>query len=461
MTKPQRQVNSSMILVPGSYLDTRSVAHGDLIAITYHSNALQSERQMYVWTPPGYTGMGEPLPVLYFYHGFGDTGRSAIDQGRIPQIMDNLLAEGKIKPMLVVIPDTETDAKGIIPEDFVPQERRKVFYPLNAKAADRELMNDIIPLISKRFNVRKDADGRALAGLSQGGYQALVSGMNHLESFGWLATFSGVTTTTVPDEGVAARLNDPAAINQQLRNFTVVVGDKDEDYQEMSRVAAHHLLGYMSKTRRVNLAITAGSTPKGMYEYLTTLVKGKPWYDNCYFYNFDEIPFRGKEGEGVTITNLRNLFFTPAGIKEENIQKLTIDNYREHDQKLAREGGLDLVVLGLGADGHFCGNLPNTTHFHEQTVEFPIQGEMVDIVAHGELGGDFSLVPDSYVTMGPKSIMAAKNLLIIVSGAGKAQALKNVLQGPVTEDVPASVLQLHPSLMVIADKAAAAELALG
>ncbi len=104
---------------------------------------------------------------------------------------------------------------------------------------------------------------------------------------------------------------------------------------------------------------------------------------------------------------------------------------------------------------------PNTTHFHEQTVEFPIQGEMVDIVAHGELGGDFSLVPDSYVTMGPKSIMAAKNLLIIVSGAGKAQALKNVLQGPVTEDVPASVLQLHPSLMVIADKAAAAELALG
>ena len=118
-----------------------------------------------------------------------------------------------------------------------------------------------------------------------------------------------------------------------------------EDYQEMSRVAAHHLLGYMSKTRRVNLAITAGSTPKGMYEYLTTLVKGKPWYDNCYFYNFDEIPFRGKEGEGVTITNLRNLFFTPAGIKEENIQKLTIDNYREHDQKLAREGGLDLQMV--------------------------------------------------------------------------------------------------------------------
>ena len=227
MPKPQRQVNSSMVLVPGSILDVNPVPHGDLIALTYHSSALKSERQIFVWTPPGYSGKGEPLPVLYFYHGFGDTGRSAIDQGRIAQMMDNLLAEGKIKPMLVVVPDTETDAEGIVPETFVPGERRKVFYPLNAKAADRELMTDIIPLISKRFNVRSDADGRALAGLSQGGYQALVSGLNHLESFRWLATFSGVTTTTVPDAGVSARLDNPQSINEQLRNFTVVVGDRD------------------------------------------------------------------------------------------------------------------------------------------------------------------------------------------------------------------------------------------
>ena len=225
--KPQRQVNTSLILVPGSILDDRAVAHGELRTLTYHSKALNSERRAYVWTPPGYTGTGEPLPVLYFYHGFGDSGLSAIDQGRIPQIMDNLLAEGKIKPMLVVVPDTETDIPEAVAENFPPQERRKTFYPLNAKAADKELMNDIIPLIDARFNVRKDADGRALAGLSQGGYQALVSGMNHLENFGWLATFSGVTTTTVPDAGVEAQLKNPQAINKQLRNFTVVVGEKD------------------------------------------------------------------------------------------------------------------------------------------------------------------------------------------------------------------------------------------
>ena len=225
--KPQRQVNTSLILVPGSILDDRAVPHGDLLTITYHSKALTAERRVYVWTPPGYDGKGEPLPVLYFYHGFGDTGLSAIDQGRLPQIMDNLLAEGKIKPMLVVVPDTETDIAQAIAENYPPKERRKTFYPLNAKAADRELMEDIIPMIDTRFSVRKDAAGRALAGLSQGGYQALVSVMNHPESFGWLATFSGVTTTTVPDEGVTARLNQPEAVNKQLHNFTVVVGEND------------------------------------------------------------------------------------------------------------------------------------------------------------------------------------------------------------------------------------------
>ena len=74
------------------------------------------------------------------------------------------------------------------------------------------------------------------------------------------------------------------------------------------------------------------------------------------------------------------------------------------------------------------------------------------------MDGDFSAVPDSYVTMMPKSVMAAKNLLLIVSGAAKAQALRQVIEGEVSERVPASVLKLHPSLVIVADKAAAAEL---
>ena len=227
MPKPQRQVNTSLILVPGSLLDVRPVPHGELHTLTYHSRALNTERQLYVWTPPGMEKMREPLPVVWFWHGFGDSGLSAVVQGRIPQIMDNLLAEKKIVPMLVVMPDTETDAPGIVPEDYVPAERRKVFYPRNAEAADRELMQDIIPLISARYPVRQDAEGRALAGLSQGGYQALVSGMSHLDQFAWLASFSGVTTETVPNAAVSAQLAQPEAVNRQLKNFTLAVGERD------------------------------------------------------------------------------------------------------------------------------------------------------------------------------------------------------------------------------------------
>jgi enterochelin esterase-like enzyme len=204
-----------------------TVPHGDLRIVTLASTALGSERQMLVWTPPGYGDGSAPLPVLYLYHGFGDTVWSWVTQGRAPQILDNLLAEKKIVPMIVVIPDTETDIAAAVPEDFPGATRRQTFYPANAAAADRELIGDIIPYMEAHYRVRTDAAGRALAGLSQGGYQALVSGLGHLGTFAWLATFSGVSQTTVPDAGIAAALADPARVNASLRGLAVTVGSDD------------------------------------------------------------------------------------------------------------------------------------------------------------------------------------------------------------------------------------------
>jgi enterochelin esterase family protein len=130
-------------------------------------------------------------------------------------------------PMIVVIPDTETDIAAAVPEDFPAATRRQTFYPANAAAADRELIGDIIPYMEAHYRVRTDAAGRALAGLSQGGYQALVSGLGHLGTFAWLATFSGVSQSTVPDAGIARALADPAKVNAALRDFTVTVGTED------------------------------------------------------------------------------------------------------------------------------------------------------------------------------------------------------------------------------------------
>lgn len=231
-----------------------------------------------------------------------------------------------------------------------------------------------------------------------------------------------------------------------------------ENYEEMSLVASHHVLSHLTVLRRVNVALTAGNTPKKMYEQLITTIRGKSFYSLIHYYNFDEIPFRDRDREGVTISNLRDLFFTPAEIEEQNIHKLSHENFKLHDHRLEEDGGLDLIIMGLGADGHFCGNLPNTTRFHDATVEVPITADMAKLIAQSEMNGDLSVVPDSYVTMGPKSVMMAKNLLLIVSGAAKAPALKQVIEGEVSEKFPASILKLHPSLVIIADKAAASEL---
>ncbi|MCS5960373.1 glucosamine-6-phosphate deaminase [Klebsiella pneumoniae subsp. pneumoniae] len=197
-----------------------------------------------------------------------------------------------------------------------------------------------------------------------------------------------------------------------------------EDYEEMSLVASHHVLGYITAPQRVNLAVTAGSTPKRMCEHLTAAVKGKAFYDRVHYYNFDEIPFAASREKASRYLICASCFYPGADQKKRTFYKLTLDNAAQHDRQLEEAGGLDLMVLGLGADGHFCGNLPNTTRFHDQTVEVPIHGEMIALIANSEMGGDISAVPDSYVTMGPRSVMAAKNLLLIVSGAAKSARVK-------------------------------------
>lgn len=227
MVKPQRQINTSLLLIPGSILDERKVPHGDLRILTYQSKALQRDRKVLVWTPPYYEKFTKPLPVLYFYHGFGDTIYSATDQLRLPQVMDNLLAEGKIKPMIVVIPDTEVDIAQLRPEDFLWNEIRESFFAKNAILADNELITDIIPLIDNTFKTINNRSGRALAGLSQGGYQTLVSGFRHLDKFSSLGIFSGVSTFSVPDPSVEKQLLLSNKVNDSLNMLFVTAGTED------------------------------------------------------------------------------------------------------------------------------------------------------------------------------------------------------------------------------------------
>lgn len=231
-----------------------------------------------------------------------------------------------------------------------------------------------------------------------------------------------------------------------------------KNYEEMSKMAAVRLLSAIVQgvEKRVNISITGGSTPVGVYEYVSKFLKPMD-LPGVHYYNFDEIPGKGKEG--ATIASLRELFFKPCNIAENQIEKFTVQNFRTYDRKLKEDGGLDLVFMGLGEDGHFCGNIAGSfddfgigCHTVNSYLNKWLTGLMEEVCQGKEN------IPDYFVTFGPKTVMCAKKLLLIVSGEKKAAILKKALEGPVTPAVPASILRLHPDITVIADGASASEL---
>lgn len=228
-----------------------------------------------------------------------------------------------------------------------------------------------------------------------------------------------------------------------------------KDVEEMSQVAAGYVMSYMYQDReRVNLSITGGTTPQRMYEILVPMVIDKKQFQHVHFYNFDEIPYRKEDREGVTISGLRDAFFTPAHIKEEQIHKLDQFNYQTQDERIEKDGGLDMVILGIGADGHFCGNLPQTTKFGDLTTRVENDQRLKARILP-EFHNVEEDVPEYYITMGPRSIMRARHIVMIASGVKKAGIIKTLLEQVVDQDVPASILTLHPHFTLIVDEEAA------
>ena len=219
LQKPQREVTTTLLLVPGSLLDdTYNIPHGQTREVTYYSAALKKERHMLVYTPPGYDASSGRYPVLYFYHGGGDTIWSWAREGRGPEILDNLLALHLVKPMMLVMPDTQTD------EPLLEATTASDAISLNAATADAELIQDVVPYVDSNFRTIANGASRAISGLSLGGIQAIVSGLGHLGTFDWIISLSGGPTpgfaSTVLDNG----LKQSALANKTLREFVVTAG---------------------------------------------------------------------------------------------------------------------------------------------------------------------------------------------------------------------------------------------
>jgi enterochelin esterase family protein len=231
ITLPVRHVDSSLLLVPSTppdFLDDQNVKHGTMHDEIYYSTTLGQNRSVLVYTPPGYDRLGTPLPVLYLYHGFFATRYMWATEGRLPQILDNLLAQGKAAPMIVVLPDPHALACETIP--LTNQNFFVNFYPFflkNQAMADEELFQDIVPFIKTHYNVSDQPQERAIAGLSMGGLQAWGTAMTHLGYFSWLGVFSPTFPSLLAEKYNDA-LRDSKKINENLRLFEIVIGDNDQ-----------------------------------------------------------------------------------------------------------------------------------------------------------------------------------------------------------------------------------------
>jgi len=190
------------------------IPHGRLEMIEYDSKTVGTKRKMQVYTPPGYS-KDEKYPVLYLLHGIGgdETEWQRFAQPDI--LLDNLIADGKAVPMIVVMPNGRAQKND--------RAEGNVFESAPAFAVfERDLLDDVIPAIESRYSVAADREHRALAGLSMGGGQSLNFGLSHLDTFGWVGGFSSAPNTKKPEE----LLPDPAAA-KDLKLLWLSCGSKD------------------------------------------------------------------------------------------------------------------------------------------------------------------------------------------------------------------------------------------
>lgn len=181
---------SSTFIVPGARsapYAVKPVPHGTVSQIWYSSPKLGGDRRTFVYTPPGYERAKRSYPVLYLLHGGMGDEDSWLGNGRVPQILDNLIAEGRVSPMIVVVPNvnaSQTASPDYI-QEFQPQGS---FMSMDFPDS---LVTDLVPFIDKTFKTRPNSANRAVAGLSMGGAHALWAAFRHGHSFDWVESMSG------------------------------------------------------------------------------------------------------------------------------------------------------------------------------------------------------------------------------------------------------------------------------
>jgi enterochelin esterase-like enzyme len=205
----------------GNYYAMRNVPHGDIRIRKYFSTVTNSWRQFYIYAPPGYdVNTTDKYPVLYILHGGGEDERGWATQGKTDVILDNLIAEKKAKPMLVVMVDGNVSGGGLAG-----------FGEQVLKRFEDELKNAVIPFVETNYRVEADAKSRALAGLSLGGLQTLYAGIRNTNMFSYLGVFSSgwfANQPAISDPQYAFMKDNVSGINGNLKSLWISAGGKED-----------------------------------------------------------------------------------------------------------------------------------------------------------------------------------------------------------------------------------------
>ena len=251
---------SSAIDIPeegADFYTTKNVPHGNIRSCIYFSKTTGTWRNLNVYPPPGYDkNMKKRYPVLYIQHGGGEDERGWAVQGKTNIILDNLIAEGKAKPMLVVIPNGNVSKPGSAATGYNNEEAMAAF--------KEELCGNVIPFIENNYRVKTGAANRAIAGLSMGGGQAFYTGLRNTDMFANVGVFSsglfgGIgrqpATPFDPETVIPGILTKPESFNKKLKVFYISVGEQDPRIEYTKKLVET----FRSKGLKVEFASFPGS----------------------------------------------------------------------------------------------------------------------------------------------------------------------------------------------------------
>jgi len=380
---------------PAGYDSLRAgIAHGKIDSISYPSKTVGTIRRAVIYTPPNYS-KNKKYPVLYLLHGIGGDEKEWLKGGQPQVILDNLYAENKIEQAIVVMPNGRAMKDDRATGNIMAPDKVEAFATF-----EKDLLNDLIPYIEKKFPVIKDREHRAIAGLSMGGGQSLNFGLGNLDIFAWIGGFSSAPNTKPPEQ----LLPDPEKARKMLKLLWISCGDND---------------GLISFSQRTHNYLNAHDVPH-IYYIEPGVHDFKVWKNSLYMFSqlifkpVDVSKFNKYSVVGFPAsTNVRGVKYPqilPDGraifrVKAPDAQKVQLDLAKKYNMVKNSEGIWEVTTDSLTEGFHYYSILvdglavadPSSETFYgmgrmASGIEVPFKGDdyyAIKDVPHGEISIKF------------------------------------------------------------------------